>query len=450
MIHERARLRPIHERILFIVKSLALLPKVTSILMYLKNGDCNLNMTVFIQLPATILKWPERIASIFRFILMSMLMGGLAACSVIPGTNTYGMREQSAVKLPVKQDIETVPANVKVKPITAELIIEQEKAIRAASASQTQTEIEQAENKNTDKVARDIVADYKIGPGDILSITVWDHPELTIPAGSFRTPEASGNLVAENGTIFYPYAGVFQVAGKTAREVSVILVQLLAKTIEKPQVDVRIISYRSKRVYVVGEINKPGQQSIDDIPMTILEAVNRAGGFTKDADHSQMLLTRAGITWRVDLQALYEQGVVSQNVLLAPNDIVNVPDRQFNKVFVLGEVQKPGSYFMNKKRISLAEALAEAGYINQFSANPHWIFVMRGQTDSPELYHLDSKSPDALLLADRFPLRPRDIVYVDAAEVARWNRVISNVLPTATLLNTTGLIRFPLFGGSQP
>lgn len=411
-------------------------------------------MTAFLPLPALFLKGSESVTRISRFILVTTLVGGMAACSIVPGTQAYGMRHQSSTKLPVKQNNEMVPANVKVRPITAELIIEQEKALRAASASQSRSDgatsaSQSSDNNGTAGVVSNAVIDYKIGPGDILSVTVWDHPELTIPAGSFRSAEASGTLVAEDGTIYYPYAGIVQVAGKTPREVRSMLVQLLNKTIEKPQIDVRIISFRSKRVYVVGEVSKPGQQEITDIPMTLLDAVNRAGGFTKDSDHSQVLLTRAGTTWRVDLQALYEEGVVGQNVMLLPNDIVNVPDRQFNKVFVLGEVQKPGSYFMNKKRISLAEALAEAGYINQSSANPNWIFVMRGQTDSPELYHLDSKSPDALLLADRFPLSPRDIVYVDAADVARWSRVINNVLPTATLLNTTSGINFPLFGGRQ-
>jgi polysaccharide export outer membrane protein len=352
------------------------------------------------------------------------------------------MREQSSVMLPVGKMDEVAPANVKVKPINAELIIEQEKDLRANSSAQS------AATPGA-QVPAATMADYKIGPGDILNITIWDHPELTIPAGSFRTAEQTGNLVAEDGTIFYPYVGSLKVAGLTPREVRVVLAQRLSKAIEKPQVDVRVIAFRSKRAYVVGEVGKPGQQEITDVPMTILDAVNRAGGFTKDADHSQVLLTRANTTWRVDLQALYEEGAVAQNILLQPNDIVNVPDRSTNKVFVLGEVQKPGSYFMNKRRITLAEALADAGYVNQQTSAPNWIFVMRGQADQPELFHLDSKSPDALLLADRFPLRPRDIIYVDAADVARWNRVISNILPTATLLETTSNIQYPLFGGRQ-
>ena len=74
---------------------------------------------------------------------------------------------------------------------------------------------------------------------------------------------------------------------------------------------------------------------------------------------------------------------------------------------------------------------------------------MRGNVDSPQLYHLNARSPDAMLLAERFPLRPRDIVYVDVADVARWNRVISNILPTASLLSTINSYQYPLFGGRQ-
>jgi polysaccharide export outer membrane protein len=223
----------------------------------------------------------------------------------------------------------------------------------------------------------------------------------------------------------------------------------LAKYIEKVQIDVRMTSFRSKRVYVVGEVAKPGLLEVTDIPMTVLEAVNRAGGFGPEADHSRVLLTRKGITYRVDIQAMYETGATEQNALLEPGDILNVQDRSFNKVFVLGEVAKPGSLIMSKKRSTLAEALADAGYISQDRSNPKWIYVMRGDTDTPELFHMDGRSPDALLLADRFPLKPRDIVYVDAADLVRWNRVISNILPTAQTLNQTSAARYPLLGGRQ-
>lgn len=385
----------------------------------------------------------SRIANFVCGSLALLLLAGLGGCSIIPGTHTYDMRQQSSIPLPAGEGVETVPAHVKVQPITAELIIDLDKAAREQANSLRATQ------NRSNPASEQAMQDYKIGPGDILSITVWDHPELTIPAGSYRSAEQTGNLVNEDGTIFYPYVGIVQVAGKTTREVRNILAQKLSKVIEKLQIDVRVISYRSKRVYVVGEVKQPGQQEITDISLTILDAVTKAGGFTTEADHSQVLLTRKGETWRVDLQALYEDGAINQNIRLEPSDIINVPDRALNKVFVLGEVQKPGSYFMTKRRITLAEALADAGYINQVTSNPAWIFVMRGRANEPELFHLNSKSPDALVLADRFPLRPRDIVYVDAAEVARWNRVISNVLPTATMLDTIAHTDFPLFGGRQ-
>jgi polysaccharide export outer membrane protein len=131
--------------------------------------------------------------------------------------------------------------------------------------------------------------------------------------------------------------------------------------------------------------------------------------------------------------------------------VLNVPDRQFNKVFVLGETnlvnsitggtnqtQRSRSVFMNKGRLTLTEALSEGGGINQETADAARIFVFRGGTvnGTPEIFHLDAKSPDALLLADRFSLQPRDVIYVDRAEGIRWNQIINQIQPTVTLLNS--------------
>ncbi|WP_153161447.1 polysaccharide export protein [Zoogloea sp. 1C4] len=389
----------------------------------------------------------SRIAS---SLLLAVVCASLGACAVVPGDKAYGLRDQqSSIKLPVRQSeaAEPAPENVSIKPITAELIIEQMKLAAAERPTATSTNMNGRAPKGS---VMPPAPDYKVAPGDVLTIIVWDHPELTTPAGQYRAADQAGTVVNEDGTIYYPYVGTLQVTGKTTRQIRDMLVRSLAKYIEKVQLDVRVAAFRSQRVYVVGEVTKPGLLPITDVPMTVLEAVNQAGGFGPEADHSRVLLTRKGTTYRVDIQAMYENGATEQNALLETGDILNVQDRSFNKIFVLGAVQKPGSLVMTKKRSTLAEALADSGYIAQEQANPKWIYVMRGGSDTPELFHLDGSSPDAMLLADRFTLKPRDIVYVDAADVVRWNRVITNVLPTAQTLNQTSAARYPLFGGRQP
>ncbi len=386
-------------------------------------------------------------------LLLALIAASLAsACaSIVPGDRAYSMRDnKSAVKLPVKQGEETVPDNIAIKPITAELIIEQMQAARPQKADLSDEAVTKAAGGAKKTSPAQPALDYKVGPGDILTIVVWDHPELTTPAGQYRSADQAGTVVAEDGTIFYPYIGTVNVAGRTTRQIREILATRLSKFIEKVQLDVRITAFRSKRVYVVGEVAKPGQQDVTDIPMTVLEAVNRAGGFTQEADHSRVLLTRKGTIYRVDIQAMYEEGATEQNALLEPGDILNVQDRSFNKIFVLGDGAKPGSLVMTKKRSTLAEALADSGYISQEKSNPKWIYVMRGESDTPELFHLDGSSPDAMLLADRFALKPRDIIYIDAADVVRWNRVVSNILPTAQTLFQLSGTKYPLFGGRNP
>ncbi len=386
-----------------------------------------------------------------RSLLACLAASILAGCTIVPGNQGYSNRDESEVRLPVQQGDVLAPANIKIKPITAELIIDLFKSARPPTGDGTSAaKVATKSNLRYTGDQPTAVPEYRLGPGDIVSIIVWDHPELTIPAGSFRSAEQAGTVIAEDGTIFFPYVGVVKAQGKTTSELRTILSSKLAKFIERVQLDVRMVAFRSQQVYVVGEVAKPGIQQVTDIPMTVLDAVNRAGGFTPEADYSRVLLTRRGTTYLVDIQAMYDYGVREQNVMLEQGDIVNVSDRSYNKIFVLGEVTKPGSLVMNKKRSTLAEALSDAGYINQTTADPRWIYVMRGDTEEPQLYHLDSSAPDAMLLADRFPLRPRDIVYVDTAPVVRWQRVIANILPTATMLNLTSQTYYPLFGGRQP
>ena len=358
----------------------------------------------------------------------------LSGCAMAPGMNASFPDNRSNIRLPVKDGEGGQPENVSIRPITAELIMEQERDFYP----QKGVPDPQTENYK-----------YTLGPGDILSIIVWDHPELTIPAGAERSAEQSGTVVNENGTIYYPYAGIVRVAGLNVREVRDLLTKALSRVIENVQLEVRMAEFRSKRIYVVGEVRNPGIKRVTDIAPTVLEMVNQAGGFTDEADYRNITLTRKEKTYRIDLLALYENGNVEQNVLLESGDVINVPDRQLNKIFVLGEVNNPGSLLMNKSRKTLAEAISDAGDVNNDRADPSQIFIMRGNNGTPEVYHLDARTPDAMLLADRFPLQPRDVIYVDVAEIVRWNRVISNVLPTLNSLSTASGTSFPLFKGGR-
>ena len=280
--------------------------------------------------------------------------------------------------------------------------------------------------------------DYTVNRGDILNITVWDHPELTIPAGSDRSPSEAGNWVHSDGTIFYPYVGEIKVAGLKVTEIRDILRKELAKYIASPQVDVTVASFRSKRVYMTGELKQPGTQPITNVPLTLLEAVSNAGGLSDAADWTNVTLTRNGETKRYSLRDLYRQGDTRENILLRPNDIIHVARNDAAKIFVLGEVTKPTSLNIGRSDITLAEALADAGGFAQATADASGVFVIRkaaeGSDKIADVFQLHARNATALVLADQFTLQARDIVYVTAAPIARWNRLIAQILPSMQTL----------------
>jgi polysaccharide export outer membrane protein len=383
----------------------------------------------------------------------------LGACSIIPGQHIWHFATQSSVEMPVTENNTTILKKLNIESITAQLIVDLEKDFNNRSLGSDNVANLYFDYRIGSKVIKNLPikgsnGEYRVGPRDILNITVWEHPELTIPAGEFRSAETAGTVVGEDGNIFYPYAGIIKAAGKMVEEIRDELTQKLSVYIEQVQLDVRVTSYRSQRVYVVGEVATPGIQVVKDIPLTVLEAINSAGGLGPEADSRNIILTRDGKTYKVNLLALYEGGDLRQNIPLQRGDVLNVPDRQFNKIFVFGDTSSsttgtgsaatPGgssstrsrSLYMSKGRMTLTEALSDAGGISQDLADAARIFVFRGGLGKPKIFHLDAKSPDAFLLADRFPLQPRDVIFVDRTEGIRWNQIIAQIQPTVTLLNS--------------
>jgi polysaccharide export outer membrane protein len=353
-------------------------------------------------------------------IILSLSIGllVLSGCSLVPGTHI------STSNLDDYSDDQNL--GIDLVPITSELIAEM-KVSSGLIDSQFDANLQQQIKQYA----------YEVGVGDVLNITVWDHPELTIPAGQFRSAGETGNVVHPDGTIFYPYVGMVPVEGKHVTKIRDLITQKLGKYIEAPQIDVSVAAYRSQKVFVSGAVMQPANLPITNVPLTLLDALNACGGMSPDADWRSVVLTTEtnnGAEKEVlDLYALYQQGDMSQNRLLGSNDIVHVPRNDALKVFVMGDVVKADTQRIDRSSLTLAEALNNSGGINQASASAKGIFVLRASEAEDKLvdvYQLDASVGSLLVLSTQFELQPLDIVYVTSAPMARWNKVISQFLPT--------------------
>lgn len=290
---------------------------------------------------------------------------------------------------------------------------------------------------------------YLIGNGDLLSILVWDHPELNIAAAGAQALTGTGAqspaayVVDQNGFVQFPFAGPVKLAGMTELQARNFLVEKLVKSIKRPDITLRVLAFRSKKIYIDGEVKAPGSHAIDDVPMTLYEGVSRAGGFTPVSDTSQIIVTRAGVAYPVNLPQMVRRGVDPSSIMLVAGDVVRVPGRDESKVYVLGEVNAPKALPMVNGKLTLADALGEVGGLNQLSSAARQIYVIRNSgAEEPLVYNLDGESPVALALAGNFDLQPRDVVFVDASGLSRYNRIINLILPSAAAAtNTIGQIK---------
>ena len=220
--------------------------------------------------------------------------------------------------------------------------------------------------------------DYRLGAGDLITVDV------------FGIEGFGRNLrISSTGTVTLPYVGVIQAAGLTTAQLEEQLSKTLdGRYIKNPQVSVFVVEYRSQSVFVLGAVQKPGQYQVTS-PLRLIDAIGLAGGLNLEAADNFAIIQKKGATRgpgaeksasavpgtanpapagektdsiRVNLKDLLENGNMALNVPIAGGDVVQVPERQIARFYVVGDVNRPGAFELPaEENMFISQALAEAG-----------------------------------------------------------------------------------------
>ncbi len=283
---------------------------------------------------------------------------------------------------------------------------------------------------------------YKLSSGDVLSIYLWAYPDITPPTATInneQSVQANGYQIDQNGYIQFPMIGRYKAAGKSLTQVNQELRSQLARYLKTPDVIARVLSYQGQRFSVQGNVTKGGQFALSDQPVSVYTALGMAGGVnSQQGDNASITLVRQGRTYKLNTIELEKAGLSLHNLLIQPNDTLYVNSRENQKIYVMGESGKNQSLPMRDQGMSLSDVLGESLGLNPLSASRSKIYVVRSQPNAThtEVYQMDLSSIADFGLANQFKMRSNDIVYVDASGLARWQRVINQVIPFSSIVNT--------------
>lgn len=285
--------------------------------------------------------------------------------------------------------------------------------------------------------------EYRVGPGDTLLVTVFEHPELTAP-GSQDQADSNSREVLADGSLYFPYVGRIQAGGKTIGQIREQLRLGLSPQYTEVKVDVRVLRYNSQRVLLSGSFKNPGPQSISNIPLTLVQAVSVAGVDLTDANLAGLTLRRDGKDYVLDVDSLNRKDSQLSKIFLKDGDYLHLNSNSKNKIYVLGEVQRPQTISFGTTSVTLLEALGDSGGLNPDSADGDRVYVIRGAEGSPAtatVYHLNAEKPTAYVLAKHFELQAQDVVFVGPANITRWSRFISQLLGSNNIVQTGAMFR---------
>jgi polysaccharide export outer membrane protein len=304
---------------------------------------------------------------------------------------------------------------------------------------------------------------YAVGPGDALEVSVWEAPPAILFGTSIIDPRAGPaisrvttfpeQMVAFDGSINVPFAGAIPVAQKSPQEIEREIVRRLSSKANQPQVLVRVMRNATANVTLVGEVNQSMRMPLTAMGERLLDGLAAAGGVRQPVGKTTIQVSRGGKVIAMPLDTVIQDP--AQNIRLAPGDVVTALFQPLSFV-ALGASGKNEEIFFEAQGISLVQALGRIGGLQDARADAQGVFIFRfedpamfvdGGKDLPKtpegkvpvVYRADLKNPATFLIAQNFPVRSKDVLYVSnapSAELQKFLNILSSsIYSVANIVN---------------
>jgi polysaccharide biosynthesis/export protein len=294
----------------------------------------------------------------------------------------------------------------------------------------------------------------KIGPGDVLSITIFESGQGELFAPPSSSPMTYGTsrvtlpdtTVGRTGTIAVPFAGTIKVAGLTPLAVGTLIEDRLQGQAVRPQVLVTTVHNMNNVVTVTGTVKNPGSYGLTPASETLLQLVAMAGGPTGRAVDTVLRLTRGERQVEIRLSELMEHP--AEDIHAWPHDYIDL-EADPQDVLIYGGIRNSGSYPLVTTNESLAQALTGAGGLLDIQADSRGVFLFRYEypqvlrhipgdriiaaapaptpaaaAQDPVIYKIDMKTASGIFYSTRLRLRSKDLIYVPTAPSVDWQKYL--------------------------
>ena len=304
---------------------------------------------------------------------------------------------------------------------------------------------------------------YFIGAGDVIEVSVWEAPPASLFASGAVDPRSGPattrvtalpeQMVNSDGGINIPFVGQIMAGGRNPQQIEADIVQRLKGKANQPQVLVRVIKNNTANVTVVGEVTSSTRMPLTARGERLLDALAAAGGVRQPVGKVTLQVTRGDKVQALPLDTIIRDP--RQNIVLQPGDVVTSMFQPLSFT-VLGATGKNEEINFEAQGISLAQALARSGGLQDARADAQGVFIFRLESPAamdlgpntpattpegliPVIYRVNLKDPATFFVAQSFPVQNKDVLFVSnapAAELQKFlNIVVSAIYPVASVIN---------------